>query len=135
MLQILLVLIPVFVVVMAVAFALTLRVAVNWRKEAIELQQYGVETRGRVTEKRQTRRRGVTSTWIRYEYVDQFGKAHRSRRNLVTPEAWDAHEEGGPIAIVYSQRQPRMSAPKYLLDLKTPEGERSATDDRPTNGR
>lgn len=121
MLQILLVAVPIFVVVMAIAFALTLRVAVNWGKEAIELQQYGVEANGRVTEKRQTRRRGVTSTWLRYEYTDQFGNTHRSRRNIVTPAAWDAHEEGGPIAIIYSQRSPKISAPKYLLDLKSPD--------------
>ncbi len=123
MLQILLIAVPLFVVVMAIAFALTLRVAVNWGKEAFELQQFGVESKGRVTEKRQARRRGVTSTWIRYEYMDQFGQRHRSRRSLVTPEAWDAHEQGGPIAIVYSQRRPKISAPRYLLDLKAGDGD------------
>jgi hypothetical protein len=106
------------VVLMAIALALTFRVAVNWSTELIELQQYGVESTGRVTERRQTRRRGATSTWIRYEYVDQFGKRHRSRRNLVTPEAWSTHIEGGPISIVYSQRRPKVSSPKYLLNLK-----------------
>ena len=69
MLQILLIAVPLFVVVMAIAFALTLRVAVNWGKEAFELQQFGVESKGRVTEKRQARRRGVTSTWIRLSLI------------------------------------------------------------------
>ena len=101
---------------MAIALALTFRVAVKWGTELVELQQHGVASEGRVIEKRQTRRRGVTSTWIRYEYVDQFGKGHRSRRNLVTPDAWEAHEEGGAIAIVYSHRRPKISMPKYLLD-------------------
>ena len=124
MLQILLVAMLLFIVAMAIAFALTLRVAANWTKEAIELQEHGVPSTGRVIEKRQTRRRGVTSTWIRYGYTDETGTTHRSRRYLVTPEAWDTHEDGGPIAIVYSRRQPKISAPKYLLDLKPPESGR-----------
>jgi hypothetical protein len=106
-----------FVAAMLVAFAIALRVAVKWGNEAVELRQYGVAITGRVTEKRQTRTRGNTSTWIRYEYVDQFGRTRRSRRTLATPEAWDAHQEGGPIAIVYSQRRPGVSWPQYLLDL------------------
>ena len=117
MIQILLVAMLLFVVAMAIAYVLTMRVAVNWGKESLELQVHGVQATGRVTEKRQTRRRGVTSTWIRYEYTDATGTAHRSRRNLVTPTAWDTHEEGGPIAIVYSRRQPKISAPRYLLGL------------------
>lgn len=110
-----------FVLVMGVAFALTLRVALNWGNELLELKQFGVDGTGRVVEKRRTRQRGGASTWIRYEYVDQFGKTHRSRRNLVTPEAWDAHTEGGPISIVYSQRRPKVSFPKYLLDVEARE--------------
>lgn len=108
----------ILVVAMAVALAIALRVAMNWGTELVELQAHGVAGRGRVVEKRQTRRKGATSTWIRYEYVDQFGKSHRSRRNLVTPDAWDAHVEGGPIDIVYSHRRPKISLPKYLLDVK-----------------
>ena len=117
MIQLLLIGMLIFVLVMGIGAALTLRVAVGWSKELIELQQYGREVTGRVVEKRQTRSRGNTSAWVRYEYVDQFGKTRRSRRNIVTPEAWDAHTEGGPIAVVYSQRRPMISAPKYLLNL------------------
>ena len=117
MIQLLLIGMLIFVFVLGIGAVLTLRVAVGWSKELIELQQYGREVTGRVVEKRQTRRRGNTSTWIRYEYADQFGMTRRSRRNLVTPAAWDAHAEGGPIAVVYSERRPKISAPKYLIDL------------------
>jgi hypothetical protein len=110
--------------VSAAIFYTLLRVAARWGEEAIELKQYGVEVTGVVTERRSERRRG---SHIRYEYVDQFGVRHRSRRNLVTPEAWDAHAEGGPIAVVYSQRNPRVSAPRYLLAL-TPEQGQSTKD-------
>ena len=111
------VIILVIVLVCALTFFGLLRAAANWGREAIELQQYGVETTGLVIEKRSYRRRGAQSTHIRYEYTDQFGKRRRSRRNLVTPEAWDAHAEGGPIAVVYSPRHPAISLPRYLLDL------------------
>lgn len=118
MVELLLIGLAVFIVAMAISAFIAWRVAVGWTHELIELQQYGVEATGRVTEKRQQRRRGVTSFWIRYEYDDQFGQTHRSRRNIVTPEAWEGHTEGGPIAIVYSQRRPKVSFPKYLIDLK-----------------
>lgn len=107
-----------FVLLTGVGMALALRTAIGWSHEAIELQNYGVDATGRVIEKRRTTSNRNKSTWIRYEYVDQFGKTHRSRRNIVTPEAWAAHEEGGPIPIVYSQRKPSVSWPKYLLSLK-----------------
>ena len=118
MIQLLLIGMLIFVIVMGIGAALTLRVAVGWSKELIELRQYGREVTGRVVEKRQTRSRGNTSAWIRYEYADQFGRTRRSRRNIATPDAWDAHAEGGPIAVVYSQRRPMISAPKYLLSLE-----------------
>ncbi len=105
-----------FVLLMGIGMTLMLRTAVNWSKELLELEQYGVEATGRVIEKRQTSRRGSTTRWIRYEYVDQFGQTHRSRRNIVTPEAWDSHPDGGPLAVVHSQRRPRISLPKYLMD-------------------
>jgi len=117
MIQLLLIGMLIFVFVVGIGAVLTLRVAVGWSRELIELQQYGREVTGRVVEKRQTRRRGNTSAWIRYDYIDQFGKTRRSRRNIVTPDAWDAHTEGGPIAVVYSERRPKISAPKYLTDL------------------
>jgi hypothetical protein len=94
-----------------------LRVARRWGEEAIELQWHGVEVTGTILEKRSYRSRRQQSTHIRYEYVDQFGKRHRSRPNLVTPEAWEAHEEGGPIQVIYSARRPAISLPKYLMEL------------------
>ena len=108
-----------FVGFTAIGGFIAYRVAVKWTHEALELEQYGVAATGRVTEKRRRRQRHAWSTWIRYEYIDAMGQTHRSRRYLVTPEAWESHVEGGPIDIVYSQRRPRISAPKYLLALKT----------------
>ena len=100
MVELLLWIILEFVIMTAIGALIAFRVSVKSGYEAIELRDFGRETTGRVVEKRRERRRGSWSTWIRYEYTDPFGKTHRSRRNLVTPEAWDAHEEGGPIQVM-----------------------------------
>lgn len=122
-----------FAVVMALAFALALRTAVTWSREVVELERDGVRVTGRVVEKRRQRSRGATSAWIRYTYVDRLGRGHRSRRNLVTPDAWEGLTEGGPIAVVYSSRRPQVSAPEYLLALgPTPAGRGAA--DRAVTG-
>ena len=109
------------VVLMALTFAGLLRVAARWGREMIELQQYGVEVTGLVLEKREYRSSRKQGRYIRYEYTDQFGRNHR-RKVVATSEAWDAHRENGPIPIVYSQRRPNVSAPKYLLGVMSRAG-------------
>lgn len=52
---------------------------------------------------------------VRYEYHDDMGRAH-SHTSAVIDDVWDAHEEGGPIAVVYSASRPAVSAPKYLVE-------------------
>ena len=105
------------VLAMALAFVAALRMAVRWGREWQELKDSGRETTGTVTEKRQTQRRGAISTHIRYEYEDMLGVRHRSRRTLVTPDVWATHTEGGAIQVIYSQKHPAISLPKYLFDL------------------
>ena len=95
---------------------MTLRAAVRWGRELIELQQYGVATTGVVVDRKSYRQRGAESRYIRYEYTDPFGRKHR-RKVLVTPDAWESHQQGGPIDVLYSQRNPTISAPKYLIEL------------------
>ena len=107
-----------FVLISLIVFAGLLRAAARWGTDALELQQYGREVSGTVVEKRSVVRRRARSTHVRYEYVDHVGARHRSGRTLVTPEAWESHTEGGPIAVVYSQKRPSVSLPKYLLDLR-----------------
>lgn len=109
---------------MLLVFAGLLRVAARWGRELMELQQFGIEATGTVIEKREYRNRGHINRYIRYEYTDQFGKTHR-RKVLVTPDAWDTLSEGGSIALVYSQRKPAISAPKYLVGvMSTPAPQR-----------
>ena len=93
-------------------FAGVLNVARNWVYQATELQQAGIEATGVIVEKAERR----NSRHIRYQYTDQFGKTHQ-RKVLVLPDQWDVLQEQGPVAIVYSEKRPHISAPKYLLDL------------------
>ena len=100
----------------ALTFAALIRRAIQWSSELKELQQFGVETTGTVLKKNAFHSRPGPSRFVRYEYRDQFGVPH-SRRAPVSKDAWEALQEGGPIEIVYSQRRPKVSAPKYLIDV------------------
>ena len=99
----------------ALVFARLLATAVRWGREFKELEASGIETMGVVTRKVQFRNRGGRSRYIRYEYRDQYGQTH-SRKTMAIGDAWETHHEGGPIAIIYSQRNPRVSAAKFLYD-------------------
>ncbi len=117
MIELILWILLVVVLATGIGTAIALRTAIGWSREWQELKNAGVEVTGTVIEKRRIQSTRQRSTHIRYEYVDMYGKRHRSGRNLVSPEAWEAHTEGGPIQVVYSQRRPSVSWPKYLLDL------------------
>ena len=108
-----------FVLITVLFFALVLArllaTAVRWGREFKELEAAGVETTGVVTRKVQFSSRGGRSRYIRYEYRDQFGQTH-SRKVVAIGDAWETHHEGGPIAIIYSQRTPRISAAKFLYE-------------------
>ena len=92
-----------------------LMTAVRWGNELKELDQYGVETSGTVVRKLSYNTKGGQSRYIRYAYADQFGQRH-TRKTMALGDAWERYEEGGKIPIVYSQRTPRVSAPKYLYE-------------------
>jgi hypothetical protein len=105
------------VLVSAFIFWRLLATAVRWGQEYTELREHGVVTTGRVLRKVvESSRHGAGSRYLRYEYVDQFGKTHLRKKMLVTDQAWNTLEEGGPIAIVYSERNPKVNAPQYLID-------------------
>jgi hypothetical protein len=100
----------------ALLFIGAIRVAIRWGNEFAELQQFGVETTGTVLKKSAFNAKPGPARFLRYEYRDQFGVPH-SRKVPVTQAVWETLQEGGPIEIVYSQRRPKVSAPKYLMDV------------------
>lgn len=108
------VLVPVAIFVGLIA--VVVRRGLQMRQLALD----GVETTGQVVAKLRhvhVRRKGSQrpSLRIHYAYRDAAGAEHE-HRSLVTDSFWNAHEEGGPIAIVYSQSQPQISAPKHLVE-------------------
>ena len=102
-------------VVCAVVAARLFAVAARWGRELQELKECGVETTGTVVRKVTFNTKGGRSRYIRYEYLDQFGRRH-GRKTIAMGDAWERHVEGGPIAIVYSSKNPRVSAAKYMFD-------------------
>jgi hypothetical protein len=100
----------------ALLFIGAIRKAIRWGTEFTELQQFGVETTGTVLKKISFKARPGPARFLRYEYHDQFGVSY-SRKVPVTEGAWETLQEGGPIEVVYSQRRPKVSAPKYLMDI------------------
>ena len=111
-------------ILLAVAFLLPVVIVVLMVLRLIErgfefkqLLADGVETTGRVVAKittRSSRHSSFTRT-LRYEYHDDMGREH-AHTAAVIDAAWDEHEEGGPIAVIYSASRPAVSAPKYLVE-------------------
>lgn len=104
------------VAIVAGLIAVVVRRGLQMRQLALD----GVDTTGQVVAKLRhihARRKGSQrpSLRIHYAYRDAAGAEHE-HRSLVTDSFWNAHEEGGPIAIVYSQSQPQISAPKHLVE-------------------
>ncbi len=103
------------IVIGALVFVGLIRTAVRWGTELVELRNFGVETTGTVVKKISYATKTGHSRSLKYAYDDQFGARH-TRKVLVTSDAWDTLQEGGPIEILYSQRRPKVSAPRYLVD-------------------
>ena len=95
-------------IVVAVVVVLTIRRGSQFK----QLLMDGVETTGVVAKKLSfSGRRHLT---LRYAYRDPSGRVH-AHKSVVSDEVWNAHEEGGSIAVVYSRSRPEISAPPYLV--------------------
>lgn len=85
--------------------------------EMKELSEHGIETVGRIVNKRSVKSSSSSSRRQKlvYRYTDTSGAAHE-HTSVVPSEVYHAHEEGGTIPVVYSPKKPAVSAPKYLVD-------------------
>lgn len=91
--------------------------AVKRGLEMKELCEHGVEITGQVVEKRSVRNSNSSSRQQKlvYRYTDNAGKSHE-HTSVMPGTVYEAHNEGGDIAVVYSAKRPSVSAPKYLVD-------------------
>jgi hypothetical protein len=82
-----------------------------------ELCEHGVETTGQIISKRSVKPGPSASRRqkLAYRYTDSAGATHE-HTSVVTWEVYEGHDEGGPIQVVYSTKNPAISAPKYLVD-------------------
>jgi hypothetical protein len=54
--------------------------------------------------------------YLRYEYSDEFGKKY-SYKSLVNDEQWNTHNVGDSMEVIYVKSNPKISGPKYIVDL------------------
>lgn len=92
-------------------------IAVKRGLQMRELCLHGIETSGLVVEKTSHRRGGGKSRTPRlfYTYTDKNGVTHK-HASFVSWDAYEKHQQGGKIEVVYSAKNPAVSAPKYLVD-------------------
>lgn len=105
------VLIPIVIVI-----AIIVRVVIRGGQMR-EQCDHGVETVGRIVEKRMVPRRKHAAPQYKlgYCYTDQAGVTH-THTSVVTSTTHAQFEVGSPIAVVYSAQRPDVSAPKTLVD-------------------
>jgi hypothetical protein len=85
--------------------------------EMRELCEHGVETTGQVVGKRSVKAGSSTSRRQKlvYRYMDSTGVSHE-HTSVVAWEFYSRHDEGSAIEVVYSAKNPAVSAPKHLVD-------------------
>jgi hypothetical protein len=82
-----------------------------------ELCEHGVETTAQVVGKRSVKAGSSTSRRQKlvYRYTDSAGMTHE-HTSVVTWDVYNRYDEGSEIEVVYSAKNPAVSAPKYLVD-------------------
>ncbi len=104
-------LIPLFIAVGMIV------IAVRRGLEFRDLSEHGVDATAKVIKKSATSpsSRKSRRPKIVYQYNAPAGGVY-SRASFVSWEAYNQHEVGSDISIVYSAKNPSVSAPKYLVD-------------------
>jgi len=100
-----------------IIFGLMISMYVRRGLQMRELCEHGKEATGKIFSKRSiTGNKSRTRRWkLGYSYTDSAGVAHE-HTSLVMIDFYQQHEEGGPISIIYSTKNPAVSSPKYLVD-------------------
>jgi len=98
-------------------FAGIIWLAVRRGLEMKRLCDQGIETTGRVVEKRSLagHGNGARQKKIVIHYRDRFGTEH-SRTSSVAISVYEQYEVNDPIDVVYLPDSPAISSPKYLID-------------------
>ncbi len=80
------------------------------------LAHEGVAIEGKVIKKFRQPGSGTNAPYLRYEYTTPTGDRHENKI-AVTEEVWQSHEVGDAIELVYTPKQPSVSAAKYMVNL------------------
>ncbi len=104
------ILIPVAIIGLIVAFI----VRRGFQMKA--LAHEGVAIEGKVIKKFRQTGSGTTAPYLRYEYMTPTGERYENKI-AVDEEVWRNHEVGDAIELVYTPKQPSVSAAKYMVNL------------------
>jgi len=102
----------------ALIVAAVIAVIVHRGLQMKNLANDGVVGDGKVIEKlrRVNSQGGMSSSYLRYEFYAPNGVRYE-RKVSVGEDIYDNHEEGDTIGIVYLEKNPRVNAAKYMVNL------------------
>jgi len=107
-----LIFIAIFLTVVAWFIYTLIKRGLDLKKLAAE----GTTTTGKIVAKEYRKvGKGRRSPILTYEFQDAFGALHRRTIHVAT-SVYEAHQPGGPIAVVYLPDRPQTNAARYMVD-------------------
>lgn len=102
----------IFLLIVGIAIYSIVKRGLDLKKLAAE----GTPTTGKIVAK-EYRKVGKQrrSPILTYEFQDAFGAVHRRTIHVAT-SVYEAHQPGGPIAVVYLPGHPQTNAAQYMVD-------------------
>jgi len=80
------------------------------------LAQEGVAIEGTIIKKFRQPGSGTTAPYLRYEHTTPMGERYENKI-AVDEDVWQGHEVGDAIELIYTPKQPSVSATKYMVNL------------------
>lgn len=108
----LLIFVGIFLLIVGIAIYSIVKRGLDLKKLAAE----GTATTGKIVAKEYRKvGKGRRSPTLTYEFQDALGTSHRRTIHVAT-SVYEAHQPGGPIAVVYLPDRPQTNAAQYMVD-------------------
>ncbi len=108
----LLIFVGIFLLIVGIAIFSIVKRGLDLKKLAAE----GTPATGKIVAKEYRKvGKGRRSPILIYEFQDAFGTAHRHTIHVPT-SVYEAHQDGGPISVVYLPDHPQTNAAQYMVD-------------------
>jgi len=108
----LLIFVGIFLLIVGIAIYSIVKRGLDLKKLAAE----GTTTTGKIVAKEYRKvGKGRRSPILTYEFQDALGTLHRRTIHVAT-SVYEAHQPGGPIAVVYLPDRPQTNAARYMIE-------------------